>query len=129
MMDVVAKSVDYCLGSKGAPFDVAQVVSKVFTNKYRYIGDKVWEYYHAEDGIWESDKNLEKVYSAISIDVCQVFMDRAQYWQDQSQTTDISAKIDCQIRSQKILEICLKLKKEPFIKSVLKEARAFLSVD
>lgn len=128
-MDDVAKSVDYCLGSKGSPFDVAHVVSKVFVNKYRYVGDKVWEYFDVDLGQWEVDKNLEKVYSAISIDVCQVFMDRAQYWQDQSQTTDISAKIDCQIRSQKILEVCLKLKKDPFIKSVLKEARAFLSID
>ena len=124
----VATLVDYCIGSKGAAFDIAQVVYQILKNKYRYIGDNTWEYYDPDANAWIIDDERSRICTSIRIDVCQAFMDRALHWQYASACTDISTKIDCQLRAQKIMEICLKLKKDKFVKDVLKEARGFLSV-
>lgn len=125
----LSKLVDYCLGSKGAPSDVAQVVGKILESRHRYVGDKAWEFFDPVDNTWKPDENAQRLNGAIRVDVCQAFIDRAMHYQNQSATPDMSAKIDCQLRCQKLLEICLKLKKDPFIKFVIKEARAFMSTD
>lgn len=119
---------DYCIGSKGAPSDIAQVANVVLKNKFRYIGNNVWEYQDDESNEWRVDTNNVGLFAAIRLNVCQIFIDRSIYWQNQTYTADISMKIDCQLRCQKMLEICIKLKKEKYIKDVAKEARAFLSV-
>jgi hypothetical protein len=118
--------IDFCLGSKGSPFDVAQVAHRVLKDRFRYKGEQVWEYWDTE---WKVDENRHALDMAIKVDVCQVFMGRAMYWQEQSMCENISTRIDCQLRSHKLLELCLKLGKDRFVKDVIKEARSFFSVD
>lgn len=121
--------IDFCLGSKGAPFDIAKIVDVLLKNKHRYVGDNNWEYLDNNTNTWKQDTDRNVIYSAIRNIVYQAFMDRSVYWQNCAYTNDISLKIDCQLKCQKLLEICLKLKRDRFIKDVVKEARAFLSVD
>jgi len=119
--------IDFCLNSKGSPFDVAQVASRILTGKFRYKGDNTWEYF---DGSWiPDDTKPQKIETAVKVDVCQAFMERALHWQEQSMGVDISIKIDSQLRSYKLLELCLKLNKDRFIKDVIKELRAFLACE
>jgi hypothetical protein len=124
----ISKLVDFCMNTKGAVSDVATVAAKVLSSKFRYVGDNVWEY-KADDTVWCMDVNREKLEMAVKIDVCQAFMERALHWQEQSLCTDISEKIDCQLRSQFLLQICMKFRKEKFVKDVIKELRAFLVND
>jgi hypothetical protein len=128
-MNTAAKLVDFCFNNKGTPFDVAQVAQEVLKGRFRYKGDNVWEMLAEGATEWKTDDNRTQLETSIKVDVCQVFMERALYWQEQSMCNDMSEKIDCQIRSHKLLEICLKMRKDKFIKDVQKELRAFLSVD
>lgn len=124
------KFVDICINTKGAVSDVAMVGAKLLRDKFRYAGDNTWEYKSDDGQTWILDDNREKVEMAIKVDVCQVFMERALFWQDRSiGDTEISEKVDCQLRSQFILQICLKFRKDKFVRDVLKELRAFLVVD
>lgn len=125
-----AKLVDFCFNNRGTPFDVAQVAHEVLKGKFRYKGENIWEVFSGIDGDdWIVDENKTRLDTAIKVEVCQVFMERALYWQEKSMCNDMSEKIDCQIRSHKLLEICLKMGKDKFVKDVQKELRAFLSVD
>jgi hypothetical protein len=121
--------IDCCLGSKGAPFDVAQVANRVLAHRFRYKGDNIWEYKDDNTSNWVIDENRARIETAIKVDVCQVFMERALYWQEQSMCPDMASKIDSQLRSHRLLELCLKLNKERYVRDVIKELRAFLAVD
>lgn len=120
------KLVDICLNTKGAASDVATVGHRILKNRYRYIGDNTWEYIDA-DGAWTVDNNRSRIEMAVKVDVCQAFMERALFWQDESLGTNIPERIDCQLRSQRLLQICLKLGKDKFVRDVIKELRAFLT--
>jgi hypothetical protein len=128
-MDVATSTlIDCCIGSNGSASDVAQVVHKVLQNKFRYIGNSIWEHSADNATTWKEDINRHELDTAIKVDVCQHFMERALYWQEESNTTNMSLRVDCQIRSQRLMEMCLKLKKDKFIKDVIKESRAFFSI-
>lgn len=124
----INKVIDFCFNNKGSPFDVAQVARLVLRHKFRYKGDNVWETLDPNND-WVVDNNRTQLEMAIKVEVCQVFMERALYWQERSMCEDVSEKIDCQIRCHKLLEISLKISKDKFLKDVTKELRGFLSVD
>lgn len=123
------KLVDICLNTKGAASDVATVGYRILKDKYRYIGDNTWEYLDTDGTSWILDNNRSRIEMAVKVDVCQTFMERALFWQDESLNTNIPERIDCQIRSQRLLQICLKLGKDKFVRDVVKELRAFLTHD
>jgi hypothetical protein len=123
------KLVDFSVNTKGSAFDVASVGNIVLKGKYRYQGDNVWEYIDTDTGTWSNTNARERIDMAIKIEVCQLFMERALFWQEESIAAADSEKFDCQLRSQRLLEICLKLRKDKFIRDVVKELRAFLAVE
>lgn len=123
------KLVDFSVNTKGSAFDVASVGNVVLKGKYRYQGDSIWECVDEATGEWSSLDARDKIEMAIKIEVCQLFMERALFWQEESIAAADSEKFDCQLRSQRLLEICLKLRKDKFIRDVVKELRAFLAVD
>jgi hypothetical protein len=100
-------------------------------NTFKYDGNNTWFFLDPETAQWTLDTNKRELETRIRIDVCRVFTERAYYWQNVSLEvhTDISIKIDAQLRSVKLLNICLKLGKERFLKELMKECRSFFVVD
>ncbi len=123
--------IDCCIGSRGSHYDVARVVHGVLRNSFKYDGNNRWFYVHPDTGQWTFDDNKQELETRIRIDVCRVFTERAYYWQNVSLDvqTDMSLKIDAQLRSVSLLNICLKLGKERFLKELMKECRSFFVVD
>jgi len=119
--------IDVCLGSKGAHYDVAHVTYYVLKDRFRYIGDNRWEMLSPHE-CWMEDVNRTEIEMAIKLDVRQLFTERALYWQDKS-LIDETSKFDCQLRCYKLLEICIKLGKDRFVKDIIKEARSFFVVE
>lgn len=119
--------IDFCIGSKGSHFDVAQVAYTILQHRHRYIGDNQWEV--LRDGVWVPDVDRRDIVNALKIEVCQHFMERAMYWQEQSLSEEMSYKIDCQLRSYKLLEVCLKFSKDRFINHLIKECKSFFVVE
>lgn len=119
----VTQLIDCCIGSKGSHFDIARVSFCVLGDQFRYIGDSCWEK-KLDNGEWVPDTDRREIEMGIRMQVCQHIMERATYWQRASLVGDISLRIDCQIRAARLMEICCKLGKDTFVRSVIKEARA-----
>lgn len=129
-MDVnVATYIDCCIGSKGSHYDIAKVCFEILKDQFRYVGDRVWQWKHPTFLEWLPDENKKELELAIRVQVSQRFMERALFWQEESLRGDMSLRIDCQIRSVRLLEICCKLGKERFIQQVIKDARSFFVHD
>lgn len=127
MDERLSSLIDICLGSKGAHYDVAHVVHYALKDRFRYVGDNCWEIY-SPNQYWIEDVNRTEIEMAIKLDIRQLFTERALYWQDKSLIDD-AAKFDCQLRCYKLLEICIKLGKDRFVKDIIKEARSFFVVE
>lgn len=123
--------IDCCVGSRGSHYDVARVVRAVLGNTFKYDGNNTWYFVHPESGQWILDENRQELETRIRIDVCHAFTERAYYWQNVSidAQTDMSLKIDAQLRSVKLMHICLKIGKERFLRELMKECRSFFVTD
>lgn len=125
----VSQLIDCCIGSKGSHYDIARVSFCVLRDHFRYKGEGEWEYKIPNSLVWAHDDNRREFEMAIRVNVCQMIMQRALYWQEASMSGDMSLRIDCQIRASKLLEICCKLSKDRFVQQVIKEARALFVND
>lgn len=127
MDETLTSLIDICIGSKGSHYDVAHVIHYFLKDKFKYIGENKWETLSL-DGTWCEDESKRALEMAIKLDVCQLFTERALYWQNLSLHAD-TTKFDCQLRCYKLLEICIKLGKDRFIRDVIKEARSFFNAE
>lgn len=110
-------------------FDVANIIYKIFKNKYRYIGNRKWEYYDTTEKKWLRDHKKVKFKSDIKIIVSDLFIQRSVYWKQQSlQEKDINTEIHAKMRSENMVMSSYKLKNEGFISVVIKEAQSFFDV-
>ena len=107
-------------------YDISLIVFKVFKNKYRYMGDKQWQYYDHVAMEWKNDKRTERFKSGIKMVVSDLFSTRALYWYNQSQKCqDINCEIHAKFMSEKMLNASYKLKLNTFISIVIREAQSF----
>jgi hypothetical protein len=107
-------------------YDVSLIVHKVFKDKYRYKGDKQWEYYDTRNGEWVIDKKSDKLKMDIKTIISDLFSHRALYWYNESHKCDnINSEIHAKIMSEKLLNAGYKLKNNNFILIVIREAQSF----
>lgn len=107
-------------------YDIAIIVYKVFKKMYRYIGNKQWEYFDISTKKWAIDDKNKKLKLDIKTIICDLFTTRSIYWYDKSSTcSDIDSDIFAKMKSEKMLNVGLKLKDDKYISIVIKEASSF----
>lgn len=111
-------------------FDIANILFKIFKNKYRYIGNKKWEYYDQTNKAWVLDNKTLKLKSDIKNVVSEYFIQRSLYWHNKSTTDvhDISQEIHAKMMSVKMINATYKLKSDPFVNVVIKESQSFFDL-
>lgn len=124
--DLINRYIDCCIGSNGSHYDMSLVIYHILKDKYRYLGDNLWQYKNINDE-WINDiKNNLHIINDIKSIVINYFLSRSTYWLEESKTSeDISLSNDNQIKSVRILQYSSKLKDEKFIKEIMKEIKQF----
>lgn len=118
------EAIDISIGSKGSHYDVASVARHVLKDRLRYVGGTEWQ--SCEDERWQTCDPRP----LLRVEMCRAYIERAHYWQNMAEMTeDFSKKFDAQIKSQRLMEICLRMGNERYLQGVLKEARAFFMDD
>ena len=110
-------------------YDVAVIVSIVFKNVYRYIGNRNWEYLNSSNE-WVPDNKARILKMDIKTQISNLFTTRSLYWYNISDEShvDINSEIHAKMMSQKMLKAAYKLKDNKFISVVIKEARSFFDI-
>ena len=121
--------IDVCI-LNNTHFDIANVIHKILSGKFRYTGD-TWEYLKtasttasAATAEWETDVNSERFIYAIRTLVCGAFTRRSLYWADANIEKD-ERYTDTEVVSTKLLSISSKLKDNKYICVLIKECKQF----
>lgn len=121
--NLINRYIDCCIGSNGSHYDISLVIYEILKDKYRYLGNNIWNYKNQnEEWVIDINNNLKNDIKSV---VINYFLNRSNYWTEESKISDINLSIDNQIKSIRILEYSNKLKDEKFLKDILKEIKQF----
>src|SRR5210317_1561648 len=81
--DNVTQLIDRCIGSNGADYDVANVVYTMFKHQYCYTTRDTWYVFREDKHKWECSKDGLQLRKIIYQVICQKFIDRSNYWNQQ----------------------------------------------
>lgn len=119
----IAKHIDVCI-LNATHFDIANVVYKILSGKFRYTNN-TWEYLKTDaDATWETDENTTRFIYSIRTLVCRAFTSRSLYWADAADAADVRYP-DTEVISMKLLSISSKLKDNKYICLLIKECKEF----
>jgi len=117
--------VDKCAGSKGAAYDVAEVVHTMYKDKFRHTVKDIWYTYKPEKHRWIKTTQGLILRNILSTKVCQKFMERANYWNMMLVGTEQNQ--DAIEKSKMLKKIVLDLKRTAFKSNVMKECECFFT--
>lgn len=127
-IEKINEYIDNC-NIKLSHYDMAFVLSKIFNNKYRYLGKKKWEYYDDDDIIWKDDENKKHIINDIKYNLSNMFVKRSSYWLDLSlKEKCVDLEILYKIKSNKLLIAANYLNDDKYISIVIKEATSFFDI-
>lgn len=124
--DNVLALIDKAAGTKGADYDVANVVYTMYKHQYRYTTKDIWYVFREEKHRWECSKDGLQLRKIIYQIICQKFMNRSTYWNQQS-ILHPDDEERCQTKSKSCLEIAIKLKKAGFNDSIIKVCKVLFT--
>lgn len=125
--DEVFTMIDRC-NTNLTHYDVALIVSVVFKDEYRYIGNRNWEYLNSANE-WVLDNKSSKLKMDIKTKISSLFTTRSLYWYNISDGhVDINKEVHAKLMSQKMLKAGHRLMDNKFILIVIKEARSFFDI-
>lgn len=117
--------IDQCVRSEGAHFDVAKVVQTCKKDDIRAISKVIWYHYDREKHRWKSTTEGLLLRIALSVDICNKFIERTKYWNSiQYDIEDEAQKTANTEKAKKSLKIASQLKNAGFKDSVMKECRS-----
>ena len=111
--------IDRCVGTKGAHFDVARVVHAKYKDKYQHTVKDVWYFFDETKHRWVHTRDAIKLRTALSMEVCPKFLERANYWTMQS-AVDPENKEKYDDKYKKLLKISEQLLNMAYNSSVMK---------
>jgi len=124
------KLIDCCIDID-SDYNISKAVYYILKNKYRYNGDKKWEYYDNNNNKWYPDNKSNNLKKDIDILVSNEFLKRIKYWDTMSKNiknnTDFNN--DCQVKISKLLICCNKIKNKKYILTIIKEARSLFEYE
>jgi len=124
--DNVLKLIDRAAGTKGADYDVANVVYTMYRHQYRYANKDIWYVFREDRHRWECTKDGLQLRKIIYQIICQKFMDRSTHWNQQSILQPEHAEA-YQNRCKSLLEISLKLKRAGYNDSIIKVCKVLFT--
>jgi len=125
----VSALLDQCINSSGAHFDVAKVVHALYKDKYRFTVKDTWYTFIDNKHRWVRTREGLKLRLILSCDVCQKFMERSTYWNQESTKPGVEelARSNYMAKSKMGNEICLKLKSAGYKNSVMTECKGLFT--
>lgn len=118
--------IDCCIGSNGSHYDISLVIYEIIKNKFKYIGNNIWEYKKNDE--WINDEKNINLKSEIKSNVTNYFLERSKYWINKSideNNIDKNIEVDNNLKSLKLLQISNKLSDDKFISNIIKEIKQF----
>lgn len=109
-------------------FDIANIMSKAFKKRYRYIGNHKWEYLDT-DKVWKPDDKRKKLKSDVKTTISEFFIQRSFHWTDMSSLlTDINEQIHAQMMADKMVRASFRLQQDTFVSTVIRESQSFFDI-
>lgn len=124
--DNVLKLIDRASGTKGADYDVANVVYTMYRHQYRYTTKDIWYVFREDKHRWECSKDGLQLRKIIYQIICEKFTTRSTFWNTQSILHPDNQEA-YQNRSKSLLEIALKLKKAGYNDSIIKVCKVLFT--
>jgi len=124
MSNILEKYIDCCI-INGSHYDISLACVEILKDKYRYVGNNLWEVCN-ENNEWRIDEKMVNLKYDIKTKVCNAFIERSLFWDSKSlQDTDINISIDDKFRANRLLVISSKLKEDKYISTIIKESKQF----
>jgi hypothetical protein len=124
------KLIDCCIDTD-SDFNISKTIHFILKNKYRYNGNKKWEYYDTDNNIWRPDNKSNLLKKDIEILVTNEFLKRIEYWNIMSKNNKNNTDYinDCQVKINKLLICSNKIKNKNYIITIIKEARSLFEYE
>lgn len=119
------KLIDRCAGSKGAHYDVAQMVGYVYKDQFVHTIKDTWYYFSPDKHRWIGTAQGLVLRGCLSTTIHNLIMDRALYWHKQRQAdeTDQGA-----IEKYAVLKkLALDIKRTAYKSNVITECQQFFT--
>jgi hypothetical protein len=112
-------------------YNIAILISSIFKNKYKYIGNNKWNYYNYSEKIWLIDTKNKKLIHDINTNITNLILNRINYYNELKNLNihDIDKYNNYEIINNKLLIIINKLHNKKYLNSIIKEAKSFLNND
>jgi P4 family phage/plasmid primase-like protien len=118
--------IDKCAGSKGAPYDVAEVVYTLYKDRFMHTTKDQWFAYKPDKHRWERTNKGIILKNVLSRKVCQKFMERANYWNLELVRGD-HTNPEAAEKSAQLKNIANKLKITAYKSNVMTECECFFT--
>ena len=111
-------------------YNIAILISTIFKNKYKYVGNNKWIYYNNNEQKWQNDSKNKKLINDINIDITNLILNRIKYYNElKNLIHDIDKYNNYEIINNKLLLIINKLNNKKYLNSIIKETKSFLNND
>tara|TARA_B110000003_G_C16654676_1_gene535992 strand:- start:16169 stop:16567 length:399 start_codon:yes stop_codon:yes gene_type:complete len=111
-------------------YNIAILISTIFKNKYKYVGNNKWIYYNNNEQKWQNDSKNKKLINDINIDITNLILNRIKYYNElKNLIHDIDKYNNYEIINNKLLLIINKLHNKKYLNSIIKETKSFLNND
>lgn len=112
-------------------YNIAILISSVFKNKYKYIGNNKWEYYNYSENIWQNDNKNKKLIYDINTNITNLILNRINDYNELKNLNinDTDKYNNYDIINNKLLLIINKLHNKKYLNSIIKEVKSFLNND
>jgi hypothetical protein len=110
--------------------NVAKVVNAMYKNKYRYTSNGTLYVYNEDLERWVVSQHGNELRLCLTNEVCLKFMDRAQYWLNESiRNHDPEMRERLGERNKKLMNIAVKLNQVNYNKSIIEAYKYFFADD
>lgn len=112
-------------------YNIAILISSIFKNKYKYIGNNKWKYYNYSEQIWQNDNKNKKLIYDINTNITNLILNRINDYNELKNLNinDIDKYNNYDIINNKLLLIINKLHNKKYLNSIIKEVKSFLNND
>ena len=108
--------------------EIALVIHYILKDKYRYIGNNIWEFYDHIKMIWVKDKNIIKLMNDINNIVCDKFITKSLLWLNKyNNEINDEIKYTYKIRYDNTIDIIVNLKNKKYLTTIIKECKQFFN--
>jgi hypothetical protein len=126
-MENIDNLIDNCV-SYNNHMEIAILIHSILKNKYKYIGNNIWEYQDEVTLIWCKDKNNIKFKDSINTIVCNEFINKSLLWLDKyNNECNSEIKYIYKCRYDSIIDIIVNFKNKKYINNIINECKQYFN--